>query len=101
MRELKRVGWSAEFFPAIRPDGADNFPSVGARGCFLSHLALLKLAISRQLSSITILEDDLNFSGSLQEQWKSALAALDLQDKPKASSPSLRRLRSNVRILCL
>jgi GR25 family glycosyltransferase involved in LPS biosynthesis len=80
MRELKRVGWNAEFFPAIKPDDAANFPSVGARGCFLSHLELLKLAMSRQLSSITILEDDLNFSENFSEQWKSVVAALAQQE---------------------
>jgi glycosyl transferase, family 25 len=80
MRELKRVGWTAEFFQAIRPDGADNFPSVGARGCFLSHLALLKLAVSRQLSSVTILEDDLNFSVEFSERWASAIGTLARQE---------------------
>jgi glycosyl transferase, family 25 len=80
MRELKRIGWNAEFFPAIKPDGAGNFPSVGARGCFLSHLGLLKLAMSRQLSSITILEDDLNFGEEFSEQWASAVATLAQQE---------------------
>jgi glycosyl transferase family 25 len=80
MRELKRVGWTAEFFPAIRPDGPGNFPSVGARGCFLSHLALLKLAMSRQLPSVAILEDDLNFCDEFSRRWASAALALAQQD---------------------
>jgi glycosyl transferase family 25 len=80
MRQLKRVGLTAEVFPAIRPDGPGNFPSVGARGCFLSHLALLKLAMSRQLPSIAILEDDLNFCEKFSERWKSTAVALARQE---------------------
>src|SRR5690606_15681426 len=33
-----------EFFDAVRSDAADGFPSPGARGCFLSHLAVLRRA---------------------------------------------------------
>jgi hypothetical protein len=80
MRELRKVGWSAEFFPAIRPADAGSFPSVGARGCFLSHLQLLRLAMEQQLSSITILEDDLNFSNEFAKQWAGAVAALAEQE---------------------
>ncbi|MEX1060616.1 MAG: glycosyltransferase family 25 protein, partial [Methyloceanibacter sp.] len=43
-KQLSRIGWQAEFFAAIRPDIAADFPSIGARGCFLSHLAVLKNA---------------------------------------------------------
>src|SRR5829696_6763409 len=51
-----------ELFEAIRPDDADGFPSVGSRGCFLSHLGVLKRASASRLESILILEDDLNFA---------------------------------------
>ena len=43
-RELSRIGWNAQFFPAIRPASAGSFSSIGAHGCFLSHLAVLKAA---------------------------------------------------------
>ena len=43
-QQLRRVGWQAAFVAAIRPVDAGDFPSVGARGCFLSHLATLKQA---------------------------------------------------------
>lgn len=48
-----------EIFPALRPDDAAGFPSVGARGCFLSHLATLKQAQKQQLRNVLIIEDDL------------------------------------------
>ena len=80
MRELKKVGWSAEFFPAIKPADAGGFPSIGAHGCFLSHLQLLRLAMARQLSSVTILEDDLHFSNEFSERWTSAVATLAQQE---------------------
>ncbi|MCI5210545.1 MAG: hypothetical protein D3910_17540 [Candidatus Electrothrix sp. ATG2] len=46
---LKRIGISfapgkVELFPAIRPTEAAGFPSPGVRGCFLSHLSVLKKA---------------------------------------------------------
>jgi hypothetical protein len=61
-REMERIGhrWDdVHVFDAIRPDDAGPFPSVGARGCFLSHLAVLKKAHGKpQL----ICEDDLKFT---------------------------------------
>lgn len=63
-RELKRVGLTenprVEYFDAIRPDDAGSFSSVGARGCYASHRALLKNAASDG-ESILILEDDCFF----------------------------------------
>ena len=51
-----------EFFEATRPDSPGEFPSIGARGCFYSHLGVLRDAQENKYSSILILEDDLNFS---------------------------------------
>lgn len=58
------------FFPAIRPVTPDGFPSAGARGCFLSHLAVLKDAQSNNHKKILILEDDCNFSKILRLQQR-------------------------------
>jgi glycosyl transferase, family 25 len=62
--ELARVGLSlhsppVKLFNAIRPHERAGFESVGARGCFLSHLEVLRAAIGRR--SLLILEDDLSF----------------------------------------
>jgi len=48
-----------EIFPAIGPDEAGGFPSIGPRGCFSSHVAILKQAKHQGLSNILIVEDDL------------------------------------------
>lgn len=60
--KLQGIGWQANkviCWPAIRPDSTADFPTLGAHGCFLSHLAALKDA-ARALDQgwILILEDD-------------------------------------------
>jgi glycosyl transferase family 25 len=75
-RELQRVGWTATFFPAILPDAAGGFPSIGCRGVFLSHLAVLKKARDLPSKTLIILEDDLDFSHDFTSQWEGAISAL-------------------------
>jgi hypothetical protein len=65
--QLKRVGLSYEsdnviLFEAVRPVDTGSFPTLGARGCFLSHLGVLEDAYKRGLDAVLILEDDCNFS---------------------------------------
>lgn len=78
-RELERanipLSW-AEFFPAIRPASADGFPGIGARGCFLSHLAVLRLARDRKWTNVLILEDDLAIDPLLADDPGPVLAFL-------------------------
>ena len=67
VQELKKAGMPlkpnhVEIFPAIRPDDAGDFPSIGARGCFESHLTILKQAQADRLSNVLIVEDDLIIS---------------------------------------
>jgi glycosyl transferase, family 25 len=69
-RVLERAGmpWEpgrVELFPATRPDSAGPFPSIGARGAFLSHLAMLRRARELGLSRVLLLEDDLDLSPRL------------------------------------
>lgn len=54
-----------EVFDAIRPDSDGGFPSIGAHGCFLSHLGVLKQARDSRLGRVLILEDDLQLSRRL------------------------------------
>lgn len=75
-RQLQQIGCNAEFFSAIRPGDAGGFPSVGAHGCFMSHLEVLKLAQSRALDRVVILEDDVDFTPGFQQHWILATAAL-------------------------
>lgn len=65
VRELERLGGmpaNAAFYDAHRPGDAGPFPSIGARGCFESHLALLRNARDAGAGSLMILEDDLDFA---------------------------------------
>ncbi|MBD2020540.1 glycosyltransferase family 25 protein, partial [Leptolyngbya sp. FACHB-36] len=67
VRELENAGMpltpqSVEIFPAIRPETLDGFPSFGARGCFLSHLKILRQAKADGLNSVLVMEDDLTIS---------------------------------------
>lgn len=52
---------SIRFFNAISPNEKGKFPSIGARGCFESHLTILKSAMEDNVRELLILEDDLNF----------------------------------------
>lgn len=49
-----------EYFPAVRPTEAAGFRTIGARGCFMSHLSILEKAKKDGLSSVLIIEDDLD-----------------------------------------
>ena len=65
-RELRIVGLNAHhpkvvWTRAVRPHDAGEFPSIGARGCFLSHLACLRSALGNEHSRVLILEDDACF----------------------------------------
>ena len=69
--ELDRIGASnnakVEIFPAVKPSDAGGFPSIGARGCFMSHLAILRRARDSGMQRILIVEDDLMFSNYLRK----------------------------------
>lgn len=74
--QLQHAGLVASFFPAIKPAEAAGFPSIGARGCFLSHLGVLKEA-DRRRCNVAIMEDDLDFADGFQTRWDAVLADLD------------------------
>ena len=83
--QLQRIGLDLELppivlFEAVRPDVAAGFPSVGARGCFMSHLAVLRDARARGLTSLLILEDDLNFCEGFASKFAAAASRLDGTD---------------------
>jgi glycosyl transferase, family 25 len=77
--QLDKIGVSkdkATFFPAIRPEVAAGFPSIGARGCFMSHIAVLEDALKRNYKRILICEDDLNFVRNFNDRIGQTLAEL-------------------------
>jgi hypothetical protein len=68
--ELAHCGLSLEapgvsLFRAIRPESAGDFPGLGARGAYLSHLAVLRAARADGIRRLLVLEDDLVIERSL------------------------------------
>ncbi|WP_208456547.1 glycosyltransferase family 25 protein [Burkholderia sp. BCC1644] len=71
VRELARAGFAHDdarirFFDAICPDVPDGFPGIGARGCYLSHLGVLREARDAGLANVLVLEDDAVFEPALE-----------------------------------
>lgn len=50
-----------DFFPAVTPDAADGFSTRGAKGCYMSHLEILREAQARKARHLLVLEDDIAF----------------------------------------
>ena len=83
--QLKKVGLALNhpkviLFNAIKPDAAGAFPNIGAKGCFLSHLGVLKDAQLKQFKQILIFEDDLDLTKNFIEQSEKALLSLIKND---------------------
>jgi glycosyl transferase, family 25 len=79
--ELARAGMSFDdsavrLFSAVKPDDAGAFPSIGARGCFLSHLGILTDAAEGGAGPIAILEDDLELAQDFATRAPAVLDAL-------------------------
>lgn len=73
-------GDAIAFHDAVRPSDAGAFDTVGTRGCFLSHLEVLKAARQAGVANLLILEDDVGFSRSERAAMPGALAMLLRQD---------------------
>lgn len=61
------------FFPAIRPKELGEWPSIGAKGCFMSHLEVLKQARARNYRDILVLEDDCELASCWQKHYQELL----------------------------
>ena len=80
-QELLKLGLApqakaAEFFPAIRPSRKGDWPSLGARGGFLSHYTVLKNARDRKLRNVLVLEDDCEFASELIDSHAQIVSVL-------------------------
>lgn len=80
-QQLGRLGLSYDhpqihLHEASRFGGAGAYPSIGARGCFHSHLKILKQAATANLRSVLIIEDDLDFARNAETLVPTALEAL-------------------------
>jgi glycosyl transferase family 25 len=74
-KQLGRIGWQAGFSDSVRPSDAGGFDSIGARGCFESHLNALRHAAISGCHTI-IMEDDLNFCPDFPSKWQEAFGSL-------------------------
>ena len=80
--QLERLGAMApnvEFYNAQRPADAGGFPSLGARGCFQSHLSVLRSARDAKAGSLLILEDDLDFTRDGRKRLGEMIANLSVR----------------------
>lgn len=80
--QLVRIGLDIntppiQLYTAVRPSEPGGFPSIGARGCFESHLSILEIAIKNQMERILILEDDVDFVADFSNRIPRILAQLD------------------------
>lgn len=83
--QLRRLGLSLDhpavvLFPAVRPATPGPFPSVGAHGCFLSHLAVLELIAGEGWHSALILEDDTQFGADAGTRLPDLVGRLAAED---------------------
>jgi hypothetical protein len=79
---LKRVGWDSNaakliWFPAIDPKTAAGFSSTGARGCYLSHLAVLNMARNAGHRRLLIMEDDCEFVSDFRYRQRRVAESLN------------------------
>lgn len=84
-RELHRIGVAPDserlvWFNGIRPETAGPFPSRGARGCFMSHLGVLRAACHAGVRRMLIFEDDVDFCVDFVARFPYLIEALDQQD---------------------
>lgn len=83
--ELQRFGLTVDgqairYFRAIRPDSAGLFPSVGARGCFMSHLEILRECKRDGVRNVLVMEDDLSIHPALARLDDKMLSRLQRDD---------------------
>jgi len=69
-----------DWFTARRFTEAAGFPTIGTRGCFDSHLSLLREAAEKGIESLLILEDDCDFHDEIETLLPAALDVLGQSD---------------------
>lgn len=85
VKELDKLGYRVDgqrirFVPGQKVAQAAPFPSAGAHGCYLSHLAVLRQALEDGLHSVLVLEDDVCFSRLLAHPHAPLAKALAAPD---------------------
>jgi glycosyl transferase, family 25 len=73
-------GGKVAFFDAICPSELRGFPSIGAHGCYMSHLGVLEHLVASKLPSLLVVEDDIRFSPDLDIGVEATLRTIDTLD---------------------
>lgn len=68
-----------ERFDAVRPTDKGDFPTIGTRGCFYSHLRVVQRARAEGLTRIWVLEDDVAFDRRLALHSAELIEQLEAQ----------------------
>lgn len=81
-RELRKIGLSlqdgtASIQVARRFSEPAGFETIGARGCFDSHLQAMKTAVAQGARNLLIFEDDCDFAKNITSQWPAVLHHLE------------------------
>lgn len=112
--EFARIGFASAdlvWFEAVKPDDMGPFDSLGARGCFMSHLGVLDAAAGVGVDRVLLLEDDVNFAAdfntrlaAIVEQlrvmpWQMFYGGGRVADRTPVA-PGLSRVAPEVRIEC-
>ena len=100
-REFNKIGVSfpsdkVNVFPAIKPTEKGDFPTIGVKGCFLSHLGVLKKARDQRLNNVLLLEDDLSFFSFFKKQQESLVQAFQRADWDFAYLGHIKPINANV-----
>jgi hypothetical protein len=82
--QLRRFGLGlgrgkVELFEAVKPADPGGFPSIGARGCFESHLGVLRRARESGRGPVLILEDDVDATDALSRSTSELVGGLRTQ----------------------
>jgi len=91
--QCARAGISFQRFEAIRPQERGNFLTPGARGCFLSHMAIWRAALEAKHERILILEDDVVFQDDFCDLFPGIIAELRLVEWDLFYGAARRRSR--------
>ena len=83
--QLRRIGLcfdsaNMQLFESTKPSDAAGFSSVGAHGCFMSHLAVLRAACEDHVNALLILEDDVNFCHDFNLKFAAVASFLEATD---------------------
>ena len=79
LAEFARIGFSPEnleWFEAVSPNSRGPFASIGARGCFMSHLGILARAADQEYGRVLLLEDDVDFARNFNTRMNTIVLQL-------------------------